>query len=811
MDNLGLFAGSLNRILLVDPLQDNTARLETLLATHHVQLVLAENDEEALTLLSVIQPELILINESLPPQQFAALIHGLHAHAKACHIPIIVLAQHLRATQENLIDNHLDRLFTPLNPDVLIKMLHRYAQMFSARNVVSALHNHHDQLLETKNEGLLALNHLGQIVYANNAAARLLGFKPSVLLDLYIESLFEHQRTNLVSQWKNHPVAKICDEKNILQVEKAFFWGAAGTQLPVKFAAVPIFDEPLVSVVIAFQLRESTAQVLVDDQHADDDFSDVLGVEEALMQADKLFQKDSLLQKEPLPQDTVLPAAVSPNKVSAKANPRSHHAPIDNPQASAILSTELVLNDYLQKVYDSAEVHRADGVYLFQVNHWRHLLEGLGREIMPHVIKSIRQLMIEQLPETLAIDYLENGRFCLLSTEGSDLPRMIEVGRRLQGLVATPLVCLEHTLFLSVLVGGTALKQGGLLQVSLRLRQALILAQENSADGVSGDGVAVIAVEGMSHDDETMSSTLEASELVAAKNIVIERHLVEHNVLESFSHPSSALAALTPTYHNPLNQDWLRSQSPELQLRPFFDLQNNMIMGLNVSALFQHPTLGWQELGELCTYYRSCADFITIAQRLIELFMRRLALELRGENLPASCQICLKIPAALLGVADFYAEFIQSLSGAGIVGESIWIELPESAWRVSSPIFLANIKSLHLHGIGLVVSEFGQALAPLALLDKLPITAIKLASKITDNVDLYRDKPWLKTLKELAQSSHIKLWATQFTRQSRGMLVSQLGVTLTDGPSFEFSESGLSVAEFYALTQEVCLNTDVVE
>jgi EAL domain-containing protein (putative c-di-GMP-specific phosphodiesterase class I)/CheY-like chemotaxis protein len=807
MNNLDLFAGNLNRILLVDPLQDNTAWLETYLATHHVQLITSEHGEEALALLSALQPDLIMLNEFLPDQQFTALIQAIQSHPKACHIPIIVLTQHLQQKQKKHAFDYLDRLFKPLNPHVLIKLLHNYAQMFASRKIVSALHNHHDQLLEAKNEGLLALNQLGQIVYANNAAARLLGFKPSVLLGIYIESLFDGQGAHLDSHWKNHPIAKITNEKNILQVEKAFFSSAEGTQLPVKFAAVPVFDEKLVSVVIAFQLRESTVNVLVDEQS---DYSEVRSVVDDPTEVDAVFTQADPLSKQDKLDDVIPPSssqpAVSKSAVSKSDRPQknnhqkqSQQMLMSPPQAQVVLPTELVLNDYLQKIYDSAAVYPVSGVYLFQVNHWRYLIEGLGREIIPHVITSIRQLMLDQLPETVAADYLENGQFCLLSKGELDFSLMIEMARRLQSLLASPLICLGHTFFLSVCVGGTGFKEEALVQVSMRLRQALLLAQEEGAEGIAVIGVDASNIE------------RQASSVKGFKQSAIANKSVGDAAPETLVPTCSQGTTLTQQHNNPLNQDWLRGQSSELQLRPFFDLQNNMIMGLNVSPLYQHPTLGWQELDELCTYYRSNPDFIAIAQRLIELFMQRLALELRGEDLPASCQICLKIPAALLGVSDFYAGFIQSILEAGIVGESLWIELPESAWRVNSPIFLANIKAMHLHGIGLVVSEFGQALAPLALLDKLPISAIKFASKITEHADLYRDKLWLKTLKELAQSNHIKLWATQFSKQSRAMLVSELGITLTDGPSFEFSESGLSVAEFYALTQEVCLNTSMTD
>lgn len=779
MDNPGVFAGNLNRILLVDDLQDNAARLETYLATHNIQLIAAEHSDEALALLSALQPDLILINESLPEQQCKTLIQNLQAHPKACHIPIILLTRHVQANPEHVSFTHLDRLIKPVNPHALMKMLYTYAHMLACRKVVSALHNHHDQLLEAKNEGLMGLNHLGQIVYANNAGTRLLGFKPSVLLEVYIESLFEGHRTQVGSQWMNHPIAKICEEKNILQIEKTFFWNAAGMQLPVKFAAVPVFDEPLISVVIAFQLRETETPVFTQDPS---DFTD------SPFEDDKLdiAEMESITS----PVEVAAPALPAAKQSrSVKTETQTQNIAISSPQAQAMLPAELVLNDYLQKVYDAAALHGAATIYLFQVNHWRHLLEGLGREITPQVIKAIRKIVVEQLPATIAVDYLENGQFCLLSNSVAERSVMTEVAHRLQALLAKPLTCLEHTLFLSVCVGGALLKDEALPQVSTHLRQALLIAQDESTDGVAVMMTADAA-------PAALSTTVQDGEQIAVDIKQIPGRRAEPS-------PSQLV--------NPLNQSWLRNQSPELQLRPFFDLQNNMIMGLNVSPLYQHPTLAWQELDALCVYYRSSPDFIAIAQRLIELFMQRLAQELRGEDLPASCQICLKIPAALLGVADFYAGFIQSLSAAGIAGESLWIELPESAWRVNSPIFLANIKAMHLHGIGLVVSEFGQALAPLALLDKLPISAIKFASKITDHADLYRDKLWIKTLKELAQSNQIKLWATQFTKQSRSMLVSQLGITLTDGPSFEFSESGLSVAEFYALTQEVCLNTDVVD
>jgi hypothetical protein len=775
MDNLSVFSGNLNSLLLIDSRQDNAERIEQQLCAYKIQLIAAENAEEALAFLANHQPDVIIVNDALPAEQRKALLQALHSHPKASHIPIILLSQHLSPMANN--DRHLDRLLKPINPNALIKLLHTYAKMLACRKVVSALHNHHDQLLEAKNEGILGLNHLGQIVYANNAACRLLNFKPSALLEIYIESLFESQSSQVGSQWSAHPIAKICEDKNILQVEKSFFWKGDGTQLPVKFAAVPIFDEPLISIVLAFQLRKTSAEEQRAIEFDAQDFADDALAEQALAQAQQLLEKPVQLH------DATPSASLSKQALNKQAlNKQSMNDTqtvdinIDALPAAPTTAAELVLNDYLQKVYDAAPQHNASVIYLFQVNHWRHLLEGLGREVMPHVIKAVRNSIQQQLPAMVAVDYLESGQFCVLATTAVDAAHITEHAQQLQSVLAKPLQCLDHTLFLSICVGATALENQALPQVLFQLQQALLLSQD-----ATGDGICVFF-------EDQQAGIIEPNASIVTRQAM----------------------TINPDLY-PLSQTWLRQQSPELQLRPFFDLQNNMIMGLNVTPLYEHPTLGWQELDVLCTHYRSSPDFIAVAKQMIELFMQRLAQELRGEDLPATCQICLKIPAALLGVTDFYAGFIHSIAEAGIASESLWIELPESSWRVNSPIFLANIKALHLHGIGLVISEFGQALAPLALLDKLPISAIKLASKITDHADLYRDKAWLKALKELSQNSALKLWATQFTKQSRSMLVSQLGITLTDGPSFEFSESGLSVAEFYALTQEVCLNSDVVE
>lgn len=245
-------------LLVVDDQLHNALIIEHLLSEFSIRVDCAETGAAALQMMSEMQPNLVLLDMDMPDCDGYNLLNQMQANANICHIPVILMQPNLanhKAVAHDALAGALDTLAKPIDIDALKHLINLFQFTEVARKEIAELHNNNEALLDSKDEGILGINGQGRIVYVNNAGSRLLKTKPSQLIGLYVESLFEDPADNVVSQWDEHPVNVICRGKgSILQVEKSEFWQGDGEQLPVKFAAVPAPEHmDSIAVVIAFR------------------------------------------------------------------------------------------------------------------------------------------------------------------------------------------------------------------------------------------------------------------------------------------------------------------------------------------------------------------------------------------------------------------------------------------------------------------------------------------------------------------------------------------------------------------------------
>lgn len=246
-------------VLVVDDQMHNALIIEHLLSDFNVRVHCAESPSAALQLMSEMQPNLVLLDMDMPEVDGYSLLNQIQANANICHIPIVLMQPNLSSQKgmaNDALAGTLDLLIKPIDVDALKHLMNLFFFTERARVEIAKMHNHSDALLDSKDEGILGVNSEGRIVYVNNAGARLLKTRPSQLVGLYMESIFEYPNDAVVSQWSEHPVNVICRDKgSILQVEQAQFWRGDGEQFPVKFAAVPTPEYvERVDIVIAFRV-----------------------------------------------------------------------------------------------------------------------------------------------------------------------------------------------------------------------------------------------------------------------------------------------------------------------------------------------------------------------------------------------------------------------------------------------------------------------------------------------------------------------------------------------------------------------------
>lgn len=266
--------------IIADTQDRNIAFYSELIQAIGARALATEQSGNILNLVASHQPALLILDSGFRdpdsnPDSYHVL-NLLKSNEQTRHIPVLFIVSNLSerpmALHEDLL-RQVDVMAKPLNERELQDKLKRYMKLNRLRHQIASLNNDREKnLLENKDEGVLALDQHGQILFVNSAAERMLKTTALKLGGQYLETLLEEACTHVRSGWRDHPIAKVTRTDQILQVDKSLLCRADGDRIQVKFAAIPINSLPDVAMLFAFrQLKDSreSRQKLTKLSHVD--------------------------------------------------------------------------------------------------------------------------------------------------------------------------------------------------------------------------------------------------------------------------------------------------------------------------------------------------------------------------------------------------------------------------------------------------------------------------------------------------------------------------------------------------------------
>lgn len=248
--------------IIADPHVSNIAYYSELLQAMNVRALATEQGQHLHELVANHQPALLILDSGFNQPDSYHLLDLLKSDDRTAHVPVLFvtanLSEHKIALHAELFAR-VDLITKPINERHLQDRLKRYLTLNRLRNQIATLNaNIGKNMLEGRDEGVLGLDHHGQILFANAAAERLLKTTALKLAGNYLESLLEEACNSVNSRWKDHPITKVTRTDQILQVDKAMLNRADGERINVKFAVIPVNSLPDVATLFAFrQLKES--------------------------------------------------------------------------------------------------------------------------------------------------------------------------------------------------------------------------------------------------------------------------------------------------------------------------------------------------------------------------------------------------------------------------------------------------------------------------------------------------------------------------------------------------------------------------
>ncbi len=248
-------------VIVCDPQDTNIAYYTEVIQAMGAVCLATSLGGNVVNLVASHQPALVILDSQLDEPDGYQLLNLLKSGKKSKHIPVLFVAGNLSERKMCLYDDMfalVEVLAKPINEQHLQRHIRHYLEQYEYRMEIDALYSEEKaDPIANHEEGILASNQCGQIIFANYAAEQILKASSAELYGVYLESLFEETCTRVKSRWNEHPVAKVTAGDQILQVDKAMLWRRDGEAISAKFAAVPFASDKGIRLLFAFkQLKD---------------------------------------------------------------------------------------------------------------------------------------------------------------------------------------------------------------------------------------------------------------------------------------------------------------------------------------------------------------------------------------------------------------------------------------------------------------------------------------------------------------------------------------------------------------------------
>ena len=320
-------------------------------------------------------------------------------------------------------------------------------------------------------------------------------------------------------------------------------------------------------------------------------------------------------------------------------------------------------------------------VILMDLDNFKVINDTLGHAVGDQVLVAIAPRLLGELRSTDMVARLGGDEFAFL-LEGVDRKEeLVSVAERLLAAIGEPIMIGDRRHALSASLG------------------VALAEPRDTAESLLGNAdTAMYRAKGLRQHgrfelfDDTMRSRL-------------EREL-----------------AVTRALEEALDRDEL-----EVHFQPIVAVADGTLLGLEALARWQHSEWGWVSPGEFIPLSEENGLIVPVGKRILELVARQASIwrAAHPESLPLG--IFTNVSPRELCEESFVADFIEVIERHGLTTADIGVEVTEQAFidRTNATL-MDNITRLAELGVRISLDDFGTGYAALALLRRLPLSAVKI-------------------------------------------------------------------------------------
>ncbi|MBF0624050.1 MAG: diguanylate cyclase [Magnetococcales bacterium] len=237
------------RILVVDDLPANLRLLREILKKQY-DVLLAKDGRTALDLVASHPPDLILLDVVLPGMDGFEVCRRIRANPDHQDIPILFVTSLGDEAEENrgLELGAVDYLPKPIQASLVLARVRNHLGIRRMIREIKRLSARNEMILQSAGDGIIGVNDLGETIFINPAARRLMGWAPGEMLGDPLESLVERSRPE--SGRRSQVSCSTWDALSgggARQVARDQFWRKDGSSLPVEYTINPIVEQERVT------------------------------------------------------------------------------------------------------------------------------------------------------------------------------------------------------------------------------------------------------------------------------------------------------------------------------------------------------------------------------------------------------------------------------------------------------------------------------------------------------------------------------------------------------------------------------------
>jgi diguanylate cyclase (GGDEF)-like protein/PAS domain S-box-containing protein len=247
------------KILLVDDHVENLVALEAILDDGEVALLRATSGEEALQMLLDNDVAMVLLDIAMPGMDGYEVAALMRSSRRTRNIPIIFLTAFMRdedAAIRGYKSGAIDYLLKPVNATILrckvaifLELDRRQRQLVHASRRLDDQRVFFQSILNAAGEGVIGLDVLGKVSFANPAAMKMLNFTPETFIGEAFSCFYLVPGS---STWETSPFHRALSSGQELRVDEAVFKRSAGDTFPVSYCCSPLAGRAA-GVVLVFQ------------------------------------------------------------------------------------------------------------------------------------------------------------------------------------------------------------------------------------------------------------------------------------------------------------------------------------------------------------------------------------------------------------------------------------------------------------------------------------------------------------------------------------------------------------------------------